>query len=115
MRKVHTYQTFDRIFQEFLKGQIYIDGISVKEMNQQEINRRIAVIHQNVFLFDTDIRDNICLGQKYTEEEIYAKPLRESGMWEYLSGLENGIDTKVGENGQLLSGGQETAYRCSPV
>ncbi|WP_343083351.1 ABC transporter ATP-binding protein [Blautia producta] len=87
------------------EGQIYIDGISVKEMDQQEINRRIAVIHQNVFLFDTDIRDNICLGQKYTEEEIHTA-LRESGMWEYLSGLENGIDTKVGENGQLLSGGQ---------
>ena len=77
----------------------------MKEMDQQEINRRIAVIHQNVFLFDTDIRDNICLGQKYTEEEIHTA-LRESGMWEYLSGLQNGIDTRVGENGQLLSGGQ---------
>ena len=87
------------------EGQIYIDGISVKEMDQQEINRRIAVIHQNVFLFDTDIRDNICLGQKYTEEEIHTA-LRESGMWEYLPGLQNGIDTRVGENGQLLSGGQ---------
>ena len=87
------------------EGQIYIDGISVKEMTQQEINRRIAVIHQNVFLFDTDIKDNICLGEDYTEEEIQAA-LKESGIWDYLSGLENGIYTKVGEDGHLLSGGQ---------
>ena len=87
------------------EGQIYIDGISVKEMTQQEINRCIAVIHQNVFLFDTDIKDNICLGEDYTEEEIQAA-LKESGIWDYLSGLENGIYTKVGEDGHLLSGGQ---------
>lgn len=87
------------------EGQIYIDGISVKEMTQREINRRIAVIHQNVFLFDTDIKDNICLGEDYTEEEIQAA-LKESGIWDYLSGLDNGIYTKVGEDGHLLSGGQ---------
>lgn len=91
-------------FRDF-QGQIEIGGHSVKEMPQEEINRRIAVIHQNVFLFDTDIRDNICLGRQYSDEEIH-KALMESGMEDFLTGMEEGIDSKVGENGQLLSGGQ---------
>lgn len=91
-------------FRDF-QGQIEIDGHSLKEMPQEEINRRIAVIHQNVFLFDTDIRDNICLGRQYSDEEIH-KALMESGMEDFLAGMEGGIDSKVGENGQLLSGGQ---------
>lgn len=91
-------------FRDF-QGQIEIDGHSLKEMSQEEINRRIAVIHQNVFLFDTDIRDNICLGRQYSDEEIH-KALMESGMEDFLAGMEGGIDSKVGENGQLLSGGQ---------
>lgn len=91
-------------FRDF-QGQIEIDGYSLKEMPQEEINRRIAVIHQNVFLFDTDIRDNICLGRQYSDEEIH-KALMESGMEDFLAGMDGGIDSKVGENGQLLSGGQ---------
>lgn len=91
-------------FRDF-QGQIEIDGHSLKEMPQEEINRRIAVIHQNVFLFDTDIRDNICLGRQYSDEEIH-KALMESRMEDFLAGMEGGIDSKVGENGQLLSGGQ---------
>lgn len=91
-------------FRDF-QGQIEIDGHSLKEMPQEEINRRIAVIHQNVFLFDTDIRDNICLGRQYSDEEIH-KALMESGMEDFLAGMDGGIDSKVGENGQLLSGGQ---------
>lgn len=91
-------------FRDF-QGQIEIDEHSLKEMSQEEINRRIAVIHQNVFLFDTDIRDNICLGRQYSDEEIH-KALMESGMEDFLAGMEGGIDSKVGENGQLLSGGQ---------
>lgn len=91
-------------FRDF-QGQIEIDGHSLKEMPQEEINRRIAVIHQNVFLFDTDIRDNICLGRQYSDEEIH-KAMMESGMEDFLAGMEGGIDSKVGENGQLLSGGQ---------
>nr|WP_288973780.1 ABC transporter ATP-binding protein [uncultured Blautia sp.] len=91
-------------FRDF-QGQIEIGGHSVKEMPQEEINRRIAVVHQNVFLFDTDIRDNICLGRQYSDEEIH-KALMESGMKDFLAGIEGGMDSKVGENGQLLSGGQ---------
>lgn len=87
------------------EGEITADGKSIKAMEQQELNRLIAVIHQNVFLFDTDIRDNICLGQNFSTQEIEGA-LRESGIWDFVSTLKEGIYTKVGENGQLLSGGQ---------
>lgn len=87
------------------EGEISVDGRSIKEMGQQEINSLIAVIHQNVFLFDTDIRDNICLGQSFSQQQIEVA-LRESGLWDFISALKDGINTNVGENGQLFSGGQ---------
>lgn len=87
------------------QGDILADGRSIKEMRQQEINSLVAVIHQNVFLFDTDIRDNICLGEHFSQQEI-EKVLCESGLWDFVSTLKDGINTKAGENGQLFSGGQ---------
>lgn len=86
-------------------GEISVDGRSIKEMRQQEINSLIAVIHQNVFLFDTDIGGNICLGQSFSQQQI-EEALRGSGLWDLISALKDGINTNVGENGQLFSGGQ---------
>lgn len=87
------------------RGEILYDGISVREMSQPEINRLVAVIHQNVFLFDTDIYDNICLGDTFAEDELN-QALDNSGVTPFLDSLTNGIHTQVGENGQNLSGGQ---------
>lgn len=90
---------------EDFQGDILYDGVSIRQMDQTAINRMVAVIHQNVFLFDTDIYDNICLGEEFTEEQL-EDALVKSGTALFLPGLENGIRTKAGENGRLLSGGQ---------
>ena len=86
-------------------GEISFDGRPVNSLTQRELNRLIAVIHQNVFLFDTDIYDNICLGDDFSEEELEAA-MENSGTAQFLADMEEGIYTKVGENGMHLSGGQ---------
>ena len=74
-------------------------------MNQRELSQQIAVIHQNVYLFDTDIYQNICLEEKFSEEDLNLA-LQKSGVAGFSSQMEEGIHTKVGENGSRLSGGQ---------
>lgn len=87
------------------EGRICYDGREVRLMDRQELSRLISVIHQNVYLFDTDIRQNICLDESFSEEEL-AMALEKSGTSEFLDRLEAGVDTPVGENGNRLSGGQ---------
>ncbi|BDF35033.1 ABC transporter permease [Lachnospiraceae bacterium] len=86
-------------------GDIRYDGIPIGKLSQDKLNRMAAVIHQNVFLFDTDIYDNICLGETFTKEQL-DDAVKASGISRFLPGLEKGLHTAVGENGQNLSGGQ---------
>ena len=86
-------------------GDILYDGKSIKSLSQEQLNHLTAVIHQNVFLFDTDIYENICLGASFSQQQMN-QAIQESGLSQFLSGLEKGLRTQVGENGQNLSGGQ---------
>lgn len=87
-------------------GTISYDGRPVTDIVLPELNSLVSVIHQNVFLFDTDILENICLGQTYPDNMLQ-QALNESGVAQFLPDLENGLHTKVGENGNNLSGGQK--------
>lgn len=88
------------------EGTILYDGQSITDMDQSRLNRLVSVVHQNIFLFDMNIIENICLGQNYPEDDI-RQVLDESGITSFLPALEDGPYTKVGENGKNLSGGQK--------
>lgn len=64
-----------------------------------------AWVHQNVFLFDDTLRENIGLGGTFTDEQI-GSALRLSGLGEVVAALPDGLDTPVGEGGGRLSGGE---------
>ena len=74
-------------------------------MNGKNLSRLVSMIHQNVYLFDTDIYQNICLDREYSREELQ-DALDRSGISLFLGQMENGLKTPVGENGIHLSGGQ---------
>ena len=65
----------------------------------------IAMIHQNVYMFDKSIKDNICLFKDFTEANINAA-LESSGADKFINNIEDGLNYLVGENGCNLSGGQ---------
>lgn len=87
------------------RGQITLDDQEIRNLPLNYLNNMISVIHQNIFLFDTDIYENICLGREYTDQELQ-QALELSGTAQFLPQLEHGLHTPVGENGRLLSGGQ---------
>lgn len=88
------------------EGTISYDGRTITDIGQCRLNRLVSVVHQNIFLLDTDIIENICLGENYSEENI-RQALNDSGIIQFLPALEHGLHTKVGENGSNLSGGQK--------
>ncbi|WP_461615232.1 ABC transporter ATP-binding protein [Clostridium sp. Marseille-QA1073] len=86
-------------------GNIKFDGNSIKNLNIEQLNKMISIIHQNVYMFDKTIKDNICLYKEFSEEQIN-KVLNLSGANKFIEETSNGLNYLVGENGSNLSGGQ---------
>lgn len=86
------------------EGEILYDGTDMRELNIEKLNEMSSVIHQNVYMFDQSIRDNICLHKKIKEANLQMA-LHMSGV-ELFLGNDKTLDTLVGENGNNLSGGQ---------
>ena len=75
-------------------------------LDRDEVVQLSSIIHQNIYMFDETIYDNICLHENYPEGTI-EKALLESGLTEFISELPTGLQYRVGENGSNLSGGQK--------
>ena len=87
------------------EGAIRLDGRDAKELAPEQVQARMSYIAQDVFLFDTTIRDNLTLGEEFGEAEI-RRALRDSALAGDLEKMPQGLDTPVGEAGGSLSGGQ---------
>ena len=87
-------------------GQINYDGKNIKNMDIEKLNKMISIIHQNVYMFDKNIKNNICLYKDFSTKRIN-EILSFSGIDEFINDLEEGIEYDVGENGSNLSGGQK--------
>lgn len=86
-------------------GQIKMDGVEYRELDAESLLTKMSVIHQNVYMFDESIRDNISLRRAYPRE-AWDRALSISGVDKFLGQVADGLDTPVGENGVSLSGGQ---------
>jgi ABC-type multidrug transport system fused ATPase/permease subunit len=86
-------------------GSIRIDGNELHDLDIDQLLTKISVIHQNVFMFDESIKDNIDLHRSYSKDE-WSRALSLSGVDKFLGQTEHGIDSLVGEDGANLSGGQ---------
>lgn len=94
-------------FYDVIEGSIKIDGIDVRDITLESLRNNIAVVFQDNFLFDGTIRENILLGKSDATEDEINKAVKDAYLEEFVSSLENGLDTRIGERGVLLSGGQK--------
>ena len=88
-----------------LEGCVLVDGINIEE-KADAWRANLGYIPQSIYLMDDTIRNNILYGQENCDEERLWKAVEEAQLKEFVSGLEKGIDTIIGENGICLSGGQ---------
>jgi subfamily B ATP-binding cassette protein MsbA len=87
-------------------GNIFWDGVNARDLELNNLRRRIGVVSQNIFLFNGSVRDNISYGNpKATEAEI-RQAAEDAFASEFIDSFEDGFDTIVGERGVMLSGGQ---------
>ncbi|MGM9552468.1 MAG: ABC transporter ATP-binding protein [Clostridia bacterium] len=88
-------------------GNITLDGIDLRDLTLHSLHDNISMVLQDVFLFHGTVMENIKYGSEHaTDEEVYSAA-RLANAEGFISELENGYDTIVGERGVRLSGGQK--------
>ncbi|MFD1175408.1 ABC transporter ATP-binding protein [Paenibacillus puldeungensis] len=90
---------------EGYNGMISYDDVELKQLDVERLQQMVSTIHQNVYMFDTDILQNICLDEDFSEEAIQSA-IQRSGVNKFLLQMPQGLHTPVSENGSSLSGGQ---------
>ena len=92
-------------FYDVSSGAVRIDGIDVREYELQSLREQIAVVSQDIVLFNDTIRANIAFGRDVPVTAI-EQAARAAHVMEFVKELPLGLDTMVGDRGVLLSGGQ---------
>jgi ABC-type multidrug transport system fused ATPase/permease subunit len=88
-------------------GSIKIDDIDLRDFSFKDLRKIIAVVPQNVFLFDTTIRENIRYGNPLATDEEVEETAKKVKAHEFIKNLPLSYEEKVGEGGSRLSGGQK--------
>ncbi|MHA6608925.1 lipid A ABC transporter ATP-binding protein/permease MsbA [Photobacterium damselae] len=94
-------------FYDIDSGEIQLDGINICDYELFNLREHVAVVSQNVHLFNDTITNNIAYasGDKYSREDIERAATLAHAM-DFVKDMDNGLDTVIGENGVSLSGGQ---------
>ncbi len=87
-------------------GSIELDGVDLRKINVESYRRLLGIVEQDTFLFDGSIADNIAYGRRHAtmDQIIHAAKLANAD--EFITQLDKGYDTLIGERGVRLSGGQ---------
>lgn len=93
-------------FYDCSEGSVLIDGIDVRDFSLSSLRRQIAIVTQDVFLFNDSIRSNIGAGKPGATDEEVVEAAKAAQAWDFISKLPEGLDTVVGDRGQKLSGGE---------
>ncbi|AKU90614.1 ABC transporter ATP-binding protein [Vulgatibacter incomptus] len=86
-------------------GRITLDGIDLRDALLGSLREQIALVPQDVVLFDDTVRENVAYGVEASDEKIRVA-LRAARALDFVERLPQGLDTRVGERGATLSGGQ---------
>lgn len=89
------------------EGQILIDGQNIAEVTQVSLRENIGVVFQEPALFSGTIKENIAYANIHATDKQIIAAAKAANAHEFVSKLENGYDTEIGERGLKLSGGQK--------
>jgi subfamily B ATP-binding cassette protein MsbA len=102
-------------------GEILVDGVALPEYGLHALRSQIAMVSQDVVLFNDTVANNVAYGQTADPEKVRAA-LRAANLWDTVEAMPNGIETLIGDNGMMLSGGQRqrlaiarAIYKDAPI
>lgn len=94
-------------FYEPMEGKIAIDGVNLNEFEINSLRRKMAIVSQKTFIFNTSIRNNISYGTSTATDAEIIEAARLAHALEFIEKLPQGLDTIIGADGVQLSGGQQ--------
>jgi ATP-binding cassette subfamily B protein len=102
-------------FYSINSGKITLDGIDLRDITLHSLRKNVGIVSQNIFLYDTTIRENIAYGRLDASDEEIIEAAKKANIHDYVMTLEKGYDTEVGERGVKLSGGQRQRISIARV
>ncbi len=94
-------------FYDAASGRVLIDGHDVRDLTQESLRTHLGLVPQDVVLFNDTIRQNIAYGRPDADDEALRDAARRAQLLDFIEGLPDGWDTRVGERGLKLSGGEK--------
>ena len=94
-------------FYDLSGGDIFIDGVNIKDVTLKSLRNSIGIVQQDVYLFSGTVRENIAYAKQSATDGEIENAARLAGAHGFITSLPNGYDTYIGERGLKLSGGQK--------
>ena len=94
-------------FYDYSEGKVLIDNQEIKQVSLTSLRKEIAMVSQDIILFDDTVRANIMYGKIDASENEFIEASKNASADEFIQNLSNGYDTVIGENGVKISGGQK--------
>lgn len=103
-------------------GRLLLDGVPYEDISLASLRAQLAMVSQNVVLFDDTLGANIAYGAEQVDSARLAAAIKAAHLSDVVAALPNGVDTMIGENGMRLSGGQRqrvaiarAIYKDAPI
>jgi subfamily B ATP-binding cassette protein MsbA len=93
-------------FYDIQQGKILVDGMDIRDATLWSLRRHIALVSQEIMLFDSTVRENIVYGTFQASEKEIEAAAKSAAAHDFIKRLPEGYSTMIGENGVRLSGGQ---------
>jgi ATP-binding cassette subfamily B protein len=90
----------------FQQGSVRFDSTDIRDLKLKTLRSQIAIMSQEVFLFNTSLRENIRFARLGATEDEIVEACKKAEIWDFIAAQPKGLDTHSGERGVMLSGGQ---------
>ena len=91
-------------FYDAAEGEVLVDGIDVRQMNDEELRSKIGYVPQKAMLFTGTIRDNILYGKEDATDEEICHALDIAQATDFVSKMKEGIESQISQGGTNVSG-----------
>lgn len=102
-------------FYDVTEGAVKIDDLNVKDVTIESLRSQIGIVLQDNILFSDSVKQNILMGNPHATDEEIVAAAKAANAHDFIMGLPEGYDTKVGERGVKLSGGQKQRVAIARV
>ncbi|CAF3234156.1 unnamed protein product [Rotaria sp. Silwood2] len=102
-------------FYDVTSGQLFLDGIDIRQLNLQSVRSHFGLVSQEPILFDLTIAENISYGLENVTMKDIIKAARTANIHQFIEQLPQGYETKVGLKGSLLSGSEKQRIAIARV